>query len=215
MLDVHLRAYEAHVLHRDITEITAMTRRRPDGKALGVLIDWDIACFVDALDFSELTTPQQRIGTGSFMAIDLQQSAANGKISARDHRYFHDLESLFWLLVWAVLHFDLEMKRRRECLLQDWECEWQTAVLYKEGFLTNADAQNRIMNMALEPYDDLVERWIGPLADMFQAARLKSSVRVGKGPKVFNHEMYAKEVTFEKFMATIEVKPREWAPEKK
>ncbi|TRM63265.1 hypothetical protein BD626DRAFT_583670 [Schizophyllum amplum] len=217
IVEMHFHAHDdAQVLHRDISENNAMSRRRAsDGKALGYLNDWDLACFVGSLGLSEPSTSQHRTGTGPFMAIDLQRPDANGKTPVRDHRYCHDLESLFWLLVWAVLHFDLKTKRRRECLLLDWEGDWQDAAKFKSDFLYSADAQQMVLDMALKPYKDLVKRWICPLADMFDSARQNCNSRDAERRKIFDHDMYAKEITFEKFMATIEVKPREWAPEKK
>ncbi|TRM63255.1 hypothetical protein BD626DRAFT_569278 [Schizophyllum amplum] len=207
----HYALTSAHVLHSDINGENAMYCRTPDGKVLGFLNDWDLACFVGPLDLSESSTSQHRTGTGPFMAIDLQQPDNEGKSPKRDHRYCHDLESLFWLLVWAVLHFDLKAGSRRKCELKEWDGDWQTAALFKNSFLTNAGTQNRILKMALKPYAGLVKRWILPLADMFQDARHNcEKSRDAEGFKIFDHEMYAKEITFEKFMEIIGVRPRQW-----
>ncbi|TRM63253.1 hypothetical protein BD626DRAFT_496064 [Schizophyllum amplum] len=218
IVEMHFHAHDdAHVLHRDISENNAMSRRRAsDGKALGYLNDWDLACFVGPPGLSESSTSQHRTGTGPFMAIDLQQPDGQGKSPKRDHRYCHNLESLFWLLVWAVLHFDLQTKRRRTCRVTEWEGNWKAAAQFKSAFLDNSETQRQTLKLALRPYAGLVKRWILPLADMFQDARHNcEKTRDAEGFKIFDHEMYAKEITFEKFMQTIGVKPRQWVLEKK
>ena len=66
-----------------------------DGEVYGLLIDWDISCFVEEADGNTSPIPHLRTGTTPFMAIDLQRGA-NGISVAPEHRYCHDLESFFW-----------------------------------------------------------------------------------------------------------------------
>ena len=60
---------------------------------VGVLIDLDLAARVDTLRESS-----EHAGTLPFMAIDLLPESPPIK------RYYrHDLESFFWVIVWAVV----------------------------------------------------------------------------------------------------------------
>ena len=76
---------------------------KPNGKAAGCLVDWDLACCPDYRGDGEAL----RRGAGPFVAIDLQYVRSNGKLEPQAHHYHHDLESLFWLLAWALMHFDI------------------------------------------------------------------------------------------------------------
>ncbi|KAJ7086189.1 hypothetical protein C8R44DRAFT_539879, partial [Mycena epipterygia] len=80
---------KARVIHRDISLGNLMYRTK-NGQIFGVLNDFDLSLLIDADD---LSTSNQRTGTKPFMAIDLlvPQPLA--------HRYRHDLESLFYVIL--------------------------------------------------------------------------------------------------------------------
>ncbi|KAL1725822.1 hypothetical protein EV714DRAFT_220517 [Schizophyllum commune] len=217
IVEMHHNAYKyARALHRDISETNAMSRR-VDGQAVGVLNDWDLACFVNEHGISEAATTQHRTGTGPFMALDLQYVTANGKLVPQYHRYYHDLEALFWLLVWAVLHFDITNKRRLECKMPQWgEGSWSDAASFKTSFiLGDHNVRRDCLAQALPPYKHLVMHWVRPLAVLFRNARFVATELDDNDLEVFNPESYAKEVTFEKFMETIQRKPRTWSHQEK
>jgi hypothetical protein len=67
-----------------------------DGQVIGVLNDWDLAAFRD----KEETTSKQRTGTRPFMAIDRLLT------KPPRHMYRHDLESLFYVLIWFCTRYD-------------------------------------------------------------------------------------------------------------
>ncbi|KAL1662555.1 hypothetical protein GGF50DRAFT_58771 [Schizophyllum commune] len=211
LLEMHFHAYDhARVLHRDISENNAMSRRGSDGKAVGFLNDWDLGCFVDADGVGTGSTSQHRTGTTPFMAIDLQR-AADGACTAADHRYCHDLESFFWLLLWAVLHFDLENKCRLSCTYEQWTGDWAGSNSFKWNFLHKAGILSAVLKNALDMWKGTVKRWVIPLARMICDARERSTRWDDEAGKVFDDSIYAKELTFEAFMHTIKQTPREWA----
>ncbi|KAJ3893222.1 hypothetical protein GG344DRAFT_43743 [Lentinula edodes] len=78
------------ILHRDISEGNIMVRVK-DGKKYGVLNDWDLAIWVDQRDTS---TSQFRTGTRPYMAHEQHSSDWEGP-----HRYRHDMESLFYVIL--------------------------------------------------------------------------------------------------------------------
>ncbi|KAJ7717062.1 hypothetical protein DFH07DRAFT_346875 [Mycena maculata] len=109
----HLIAYEAGVIHRDISEGNILF----DEVTLeAFLVDWDYAEFTpDGLMNFERWFPKraaeakeknytnndkslkERTGTFSFLAI---QILGNTEVP---HNASHDLESVYWLLVWIIL----------------------------------------------------------------------------------------------------------------
>ncbi|KAL1713560.1 hypothetical protein EV715DRAFT_211411 [Schizophyllum commune] len=213
LLEAHFHAYDlGRVLHRDISEVSALARLRADGKVAGLLNDWDLTCAVEEEGLGQRLAPQLRSGTTPFMAIDLQRRAG-GKYAATDRRYCHDLESFFWLLLWAVLHFDLNNKRHLDCLDADWTGSWEESSYLKVDCLNNGDALEKVLDNALDMWEDVVDNWVWPLARMLDDARQSSKKWVSKKLRVFDYDAYAKELTFEVFMETIEQTPRTWAHE--
>ena len=190
-----------------------MARREADGKVYGLLIDWDISCFLDEADGSTSSIPHLRTGTTPFMAIDLQRQTV-GNTAAAYHRYCHDLESFFWLLVWAVVHFDLTNKRRLNCVNAQWTGSWEDSVRFKRDLLNNGDVLDEVLDDALDMWEDVVKRWIKPLVRMLDNARQCSMRWDDNDSKVFDDDAYAKGLTFEAFVHTIKETPREWAHEK-
>ncbi|KAL1745305.1 hypothetical protein HDZ31DRAFT_36730 [Schizophyllum fasciatum] len=208
---VHFRAYDtAKVVHRDISENNAMARRKVvDGLIVGLLNDWDLAAILKGTG-ADADTAGHRTGTGPFMAIRLQETA--GQSNSPSQGYHHDLESLFWLLVWATLHFDLENKCRLPTRLQAWEGEWGAAADAKYKFLCRSTAFYTVLNRALPSYKGLVATWIAPLAQLFKSAYLAAEVSTynaaGEGQGFFDDSIYAQKITFGAFMRAIGVTPR-------
>ncbi|PCH39532.1 hypothetical protein WOLCODRAFT_159128 [Wolfiporia cocos MD-104 SS10] len=102
-----------------------------------------------------------RTGTAPFMAIDL---LAKGSVSA--HRYRHDLESFFYLLVYVCATFDVKQHRLGHIY------EWESADLAqvgekKETFLKNPVVFNDTFQNQTDPgFKDLAEGWAKPLRRM-------------------------------------------------
>lgn len=83
------------IQHKDISlsNITYWTGDK--GEIIGVLHDWDLATLVDARDDG-----LEPIGTMPFMALDLL--LPDSMAGSIERLYRHDLEALFWVLVWAI-----------------------------------------------------------------------------------------------------------------
>ncbi|KAJ7623713.1 hypothetical protein FB45DRAFT_926543 [Roridomyces roridus] len=117
----HFAAYNAGVLHRDISEGNILLREVPDPdphpQNQGFLVDWDNAQFTKegAIRFNQWfpdRTPanldevqaslQKLAGTFPFMAIQFIHNPLHETVVHSPH---HDLESFYWLLVWMVLRY--------------------------------------------------------------------------------------------------------------
>jgi hypothetical protein len=103
----HHRAYEKGVLHRDVSVNNLMFRQK-DNKTSGVMNDWDLSALLDANKQVEKSLAKFRTGTLPFLATTLLVEEKEGdKPILPYHAYHHDLESFFYVLVWAGLHFHL------------------------------------------------------------------------------------------------------------
>lgn len=81
---------DGRILHQDVSKNNLMiTDVQKEGHARGFLIDFDAAKLLD-----DLNTKEEVTGTRLFMAI--------GVLKARPHTYRHDLESLFYCLLWIA-----------------------------------------------------------------------------------------------------------------
>ncbi|KAH9855852.1 hypothetical protein C2E23DRAFT_554052 [Lenzites betulinus] len=92
---IWLKGIRVH--HRDLNLKNLMFYRDGDNRPRGVVNDWDFAC--DTQDL-QTHTGLELTGTMPFMAIELLTNAAfRGEVR---HMYRHDLESVFWILIWVV-----------------------------------------------------------------------------------------------------------------
>lgn len=130
-------------------------------RVFGVLNDWDLATPVNAIGSST----NHRTGTGPFMALDLL-----GK-EPPVHLYRHDLESLFYVLIWAAVHYDIggtvPYTHIVEPVLQKWTGNYEDAHVAKSTFL----GRPKSVLEAIKPvWGPLRTRWLKPLCDLFQKA---------------------------------------------
>ena len=113
---VHRWLYvRAGILHRDISLSNIMYRIVEEEneagvieeKVCGVLIDFGLASFTEDLrDYTK--TSQQRMGTPPFMAYELLRG-----LDAH-HLYRHDLESLFYVMLVLVTHYEIQLPTEEE-----------------------------------------------------------------------------------------------------
>ncbi|KAI4524577.1 hypothetical protein K525DRAFT_266900 [Schizophyllum commune Loenen D] len=203
IVETHFRASGYGVLHRDISDNTALWRRSPDGKAVGSLLDWDISCAMYYHLDGEATDRPSRRGTSPFIALDLQYVASNGKLLPQTHRYHHDLESFFWLLLWAIAHYDFECKHRLPCRFSGWIDDW----VKRNSFMYSMHTRREYLQLTLKPWEDVRKRWVWPLFRMFSGAREASNDIDEEGLDFLNEERYGELVTFEAFMEMIKSEP--------
>ncbi|KAJ3935921.1 MAG: hypothetical protein NXY57DRAFT_1035691 [Lentinula lateritia] len=91
------------MLHRDINHGNIMVRVK-DGKKCGVLNDWDLAIWLDKRDGT--STSRLRTGTRPYMAHEQHSPRWKGP-----HRYRHDLESLFYVILLLATLFSNPSER--------------------------------------------------------------------------------------------------------
>jgi Fungal protein kinase len=82
------------IFHRDIS-VNNMMYRKKSGKIFGVLNDYDLAIFKS----NDAPSSKTRTGTKPFMAIDLLGNPTDV------HRYRHDLESMFYVIVYVISRY--------------------------------------------------------------------------------------------------------------
>ncbi|KAJ4489808.1 hypothetical protein C8R41DRAFT_981534 [Lentinula lateritia] len=82
------------ILHRDISIGNIMVREK-NGQKYGVLNDWDLASWLSTQN--EVSTSKFRTGTKPYMAHEQHSSDWQGP-----HRFRHDLESLFYVILLLV-----------------------------------------------------------------------------------------------------------------
>ncbi|KAJ3901621.1 hypothetical protein F5879DRAFT_1003770 [Lentinula edodes] len=94
------------ILHRDISDGNIMVRVK-DGKKYGVLNDWDLAIWLDERDV--ISTSQFRTGTRPYMAHEQHSPDWEGP-----HRYRHDMESLFYVILLLATLFSNPSEKDHE-----------------------------------------------------------------------------------------------------
>ena len=102
--------------------------RKKDGKVFGVLNDYDLAIFKS----NNVPSSKTRTGTKPFMAIDLLGNPTDV------HRYRHDLESMFYVIVYVTSRYH-EGQELDDPPLQCWEALGEVALkAEKKAFLGDA-----------------------------------------------------------------------------
>ncbi|KAG6847845.1 hypothetical protein H0H93_005563 [Arthromyces matolae] len=201
-VECHYHAYkEGRVLHRDLSENNLMFKHRPDGNVLGVLNDWDMASRVDENGESQLSNATHRTGTIPFMARDLLVDG-----TPPPHLYRHDLESFFFILVWAAVYYDFPHGKRKGYVV---ELEaWDSPSLLssqdaKKLFILDYAKRSHILKH-VTPANHLLLPWIDALWFCFNAAQ-----RDFKCPdNEWDDSTLGGNITFENFMNTIGRAPR-------
>ena len=200
-------------------------------RALGILNDWDMSSRVvrypgmasvvtmvtsDPSRVAEAEALNNRTGTVPFMALDLLTE--DGPVPK--HLYRHDLESFLWVLIWAAVHYDIPNKKNMSASQDEIDRELR---IWDEGTREEVRSCKRALMRKVcgaspchssdSDVEDVLDRvrpefrrlkteWIIPLIRMFYRA--------------FNELRYTDVdegtcggiVTFERFMATIDRKPR-------
>ncbi|KAG6917058.1 hypothetical protein DXG01_004030 [Tephrocybe rancida] len=212
-VECHFHAYsKGRVLHRDLSENNLMFKTVTDGTKKGILNDWDMASFVDENDEIQLSTATHRTGTVPFMAKDLLVA------TPPPHLFRHDLESFFYILVWAAVHHDFSAKTRRPTVpaVVRWASEdFETVLESKSYFFTEISKFNLVLANVLPDSAGLVP-WIRLLWKMFSKAfqmaetiaRDTDDSQRGGEASEWDHATLGGQITFFTFMKALGRTPR-------
>ncbi|KAH9832235.1 uncharacterized protein C8Q71DRAFT_910231 [Rhodofomes roseus] len=243
----------SRILHQDISTNNIMWFRDAGGRVIGVLCDWDLAkkyteaassrsssCENKAADAAgtsaedananksdeetkSTNTHKDHAGTPPFMATDLLR----GYGAAPVHLYRHDLESLFYFLVYFCAGWDPEKRTLNSMPARQWERGTLADIArQKEDFLTDVTAFEFMLAGAhplLKPLADTQgESWVKRLYAHFSEnefrafsirllrRRLSSTSRFSERGKKYQEELrkleaeQEGEITYEKFMEALE-----------
>ncbi|CAA7266418.1 unnamed protein product [Cyclocybe aegerita] len=225
-LECHHHAYETgRVLHRDISENNLMFARSRTEKASsspspdsmstkpnvrGILNDFDLGSELNEHGEIVSSNANHRTGTPSFMATDLIKVQIEGSPIPATHHYRYDLESFFYVLIWACTQYTLspdgpKLKPTPKCL-QKWN-DLQEASNHKGAFFFY-DQVVHVEKTVLPHFVSVWNDWVLPLYDMFLAA-FKSipSIRSLKYVE-YDHATCNGQITFKTFVEAMGVKRR-------
>jgi hypothetical protein len=94
------------VLHRSLSKNNLMFKQDADSNSAENFVNnWDMASHLDSKGEVSTSTACHRTGTIPFMAYNLLAD------KPPVHIYQHDLESFFYILIWAAVHFDIKNKK--------------------------------------------------------------------------------------------------------
>ncbi|KAJ7457609.1 hypothetical protein B0H11DRAFT_1873602 [Mycena galericulata] len=109
----HRIAYDAGVLHRDVSEGNVLFEEAVAVQKQGFLVDWDYAEFTAAgLANFKAWFPERQAENNTYTNIDKSLKDMTGTLpfmaiaiieNTTTHDAHHDLESFYWLLSWMIL----------------------------------------------------------------------------------------------------------------
>ncbi|KAJ3511100.1 hypothetical protein NMY22_g15761 [Coprinellus aureogranulatus] len=204
---IHLAYKLGKVLHRDLSEHNLMAFKLGDGAVKGVLNDWDMSKFLDKED-DPLSRAENRIGTPPFMAIGLLMPKRPAQ-----HWFRQELESMFYILIWAALHYNLKTGKRDKFVhesVAQWVGSMHDNLSSKMAICTPGREGVHFLYEGVKPeFKGLVEEWIEPLRELFIFARYDYS-KTKKSDGQSDDSTYDGRITFKTFMKAINVTPRTW-----
>ena len=173
-----------------------------EGRSKGIVNDWDMASHLDDAGDVPLSAARHRTGTIPFMARDLLVD------NPPPHLYRHDLESFYYILVWAVVHFDLPNKRRyhNHRTLADWDASTLGQVRKaKKSFIQSREESGEVFGVVRKEFAELRAKWLEPLRRLFKNAT--ESAETNDSPD-YDVGTYGGLLTFETFMTALGRTPR-------
>lgn len=201
------------LLHRDLSENNVMVLPLPDGKAKGVLNDWDMAKFVHDQN-EQLLDSDHGTGTPPFMAREFLRAEVIRTPTYRrptPHWFRHDLESLFYILIWAAIQYNLSQGTRDaeyHPFVKDWTKDVALNCSAKTAFIVGGDEEEDELLEAVKPdFKDVANEWILPLRSLFRTAHFLGT---RKKAGTADPSTYGGHLTFKAFMKAINVIPRTW-----
>ncbi|PBK90438.1 hypothetical protein ARMGADRAFT_1082705 [Armillaria gallica] len=122
------------------------------------------------------------------------------------HRYCHDLESFFYVLLWAGVHFDLKNHKEKPTdelfTLRNvhTEADFTKAHDNKSEIWHNDGRLNRFKSCFTEDFIPLWDEWVTPLRELFYDAQEEEKRIRAQTP---DQETLNGILTFEKFMGAL------------
>ncbi|KAF8074640.1 hypothetical protein FPV67DRAFT_1474320 [Lyophyllum atratum] len=200
-VECHYHAYvEGRVLHRDLSENNLMFKVDKDRTVKGILNDWDMASHVEANDEIKLSTATHRTGTIPFMAREL---LTDENIPA--HLYRHDLESFFYILIWAALHYEFPAKKKHPKIMkvQPWDSlSFDIAREFKQAFISSKKSKEPLF-AHVRPECKALLPWLNSLWTLFRDSDMADESTPG-----WDNATLGGLLTFETFMQALGRTPR-------
>ncbi|THU81956.1 hypothetical protein K435DRAFT_844549 [Dendrothele bispora CBS 962.96] len=192
VLQAHRWLYDrCRILHRDISMNNIMVRK-VDGKIFGVLNDLDLASRVT----KEMSaTSKHRTGTRPFMAYELLDSDPKKLVP---HLYRHDLESLFYVMLFACCRYNLDGESVSS-LYDEWLTDSAENLSNSKEVLCNS---HKDFNPPVTPDFSGFSKILTDIREIFcDAQYARSTSRRTKTS--FDPETVNGTITYEKFLAIV------------
>ncbi|KAF8954455.1 hypothetical protein BDZ97DRAFT_1865056 [Flammula alnicola] len=152
----------------DSKDISSASPPIEEQETIGVLNDLDLGMEVNDKGEPPLSANHHRTGTFPFMARDLLKP----KLDIPHHLYRHDLESFFYILIWAATHYDFNNQvqpiKPTPKILRFWADE--THAYDHKVLLYYGDDFEAIQNSTLSAFNEMWAKWIKPLWVLFRSA---------------------------------------------
>ena len=198
----------------------------------GILNDFDMAAELDADGNVRLDAkPHHHItGTLPFMARDLLELAGDTESAAgrsygppklryknREptnlHLYRHDLESFYYILIWAALTYKLrgrshQKKSLKNHVIKEWLSPDPETVFLSKVSLQTSVFDRKYGKAVSKEWEGLWNDWVVPLNTMFSEALSAADGAYRRRDANFNAITCNGLITFEKFMDVINITPR-------
>ncbi|KAF5358710.1 hypothetical protein D9757_013025 [Collybiopsis confluens] len=156
ILQIHRWLYEhPEILHRDLSMANIMYRRDGDN-VYGVLNDFDLSLFRTCMD--EGPTSKHRTGTKPFMAYDLLDTHWD-----KVHRYRHDLESLFYIMLIVCCHYSDPTTRAPNLQFSGWFDRADQDIAYAKYHLLGSPSPI----LPVQPYFSAFTNWLPFICRIF------------------------------------------------
>ncbi|KAJ3488274.1 hypothetical protein NLJ89_g11634 [Agrocybe chaxingu] len=178
----------------------------------GILNDFDLASELDTEGRVPASSANHRTGTLPFMAKDLLEDWPTS-VAPPTHHYRHDLESFFYILIWAMTQYTFKKDENgtpiREPLparLEGWNIR-ETAFDKKSTFYQSLMITT-LEQCVLPHFKELWDKWVDGLFHLFRVAIQSAPYPKQPAYKTYDFATFNGQITFETFMAAMGETPR-------
>lgn len=175
---LHLLYKHKRLLHKDISIGNLAYYKEKDGEIVPVILDFDLASTPESALHS---ASNHRTGTAPFMAREILDS----NIRVFIHKIYHDLESLFYVLVWHALGY----RGKRLPPAKEWDplLAWrignaESMLKTKKTFMENEDALISCFRKGCSSLEDEVRQIWDEYQDQYRRSK-EGSQRMDAGTK--------------------------------